>query len=326
MTRLGELIRSEIQRGGPVSFERFMERALYHPEHGYYLRDKDPFGKQGDFFTNSQMQPVFGRFIARQIEQWRREMGSPPEFTVVELGAGRGETLAEVKKALPDVECIAVERGTGPLPGGFTGVVYSNEFFDALPVRVVEKRGAILTELLVGLDEERFGWLAVDTHDAALEQYVDRYAPGLSGGQRLEVNLQALHELERIAGALERGYVLTIDYGYTAEEIAAGRRFPQGSLMAYQSHQALEDVLTEPGECDITAHVNFTALEERGRDLGLDSLGLRTQARFLLDLGEGDQFASVLAGSEVEALQLRLQLKSLLIGMGETFRVLVQRK
>jgi SAM-dependent MidA family methyltransferase len=325
MTRLGELIRSEIQRGGPISFERFMEQALYHPEHGYYLRDKDPFGGEGDFFTNSQLQPVFGRFIARQIEQWRREMGSPPEFTVVEIGAGRGETLAEVQKALPDVECVAAERGTGSLPGGFTGVVYSNEFFDALPVRALEKRGTSFTELLVGLDEERFCWLKAGTPGAALDQYVNRYAPGLSDGQRLEVNLAALHELERIAGALQRGYVLTIDYGYTAEEIAAGR-FPQGSLMAYKRHQAQQDVLAEPGECDITAHVNFTALEEKGRDLGLEPLGLRTQARFLLDLGEADQFAGVLAGSEAEGLRLRLQLKSLLIGMGETFRVLVQRK
>lgn len=326
MTGLGELIRDEIQRGGPLSFERFMERALYDPEQGYYTRGRDPFGKEGDFFTNSQIQPLFGRFIARQIEQWRRELGSPPGFTVVELGAGRGETLAEVQKAMPDVECIAAERGTGELPSRFTGVVYSNEFFDALPVRVVQKRKTGLAELLVGVDGESLCWLEAVTLDAALEKYVGRYAPGLSDGQRLEVNLEALNALERVAAALEHGYVLTIDYGYTAKEIAAGRRFPQGSLMAYQRHQAREDVLAEPGGCDITAHVNFTALEERGCELGLEPLGLRTQAQFLLDLAETDQFAAVLAGPEAETLQLRLQLKSLLIGMGETFRVLVQRK
>jgi SAM-dependent MidA family methyltransferase len=324
MTPLEELIRAEIHGVGPVSFERFMRLALYHPEQGYYMRGEDPFGKAGDFFTNSQIQPVFGRLIARQIEQWRREMGSPADFTVVELGAGRGETLAEVRGALPDVECLAIERGTGEVPSAFRGVVYSNEFFDALPVRVVAKRGAALNELLVGLDDEGFRWVDAETLDPILERYMQRYAPELPDGQRIEVNLEALRELENIAGALEQGYVLTIDYGYTAEEIAAGRRFPQGSLMAYKKHQAEDNVFDEPGECDITAHVNFTALEDRGRDLGLEPLGLRTQAQFLVDLGEGDNFAGLLVGPRAQ--QLRMQLKSLLFGMGETFRVLVQRK
>ncbi len=326
MTRLEERIRGEIHRVGPVSFERFMDLALYHPGQGYYMRGEDPFGKAGDFFTNSQVQPAFGRLIAQQIERWRREMGSPPDFTVVELGAGRGETLAEVRKALPDVECLAVERGMGELPSRFRGVVYSNEFFDALPVRVVVKRGESLRELLVGLDDERLCWVDAETLDPILERYIQRYAPELPDGQRIEVNLEALRELENIASVLEQGYLLTIDYGYRAEEIAIGRRFPQGSLMAYKKHQSQEDVFAEPGQCDITAHVNFTALEERGRDLGLEPLSLRTQAQFLVDLGEDDDFAAVLAAPEAEARQLRMQLKSLLFGMGETFHVLVQRK
>ena len=328
MTPVAEVIHEEIRAGGPISFRRFMDLALYHPEHGYYLRGEDPFGREGDFYTNSQLQPVFGRLIAQQIARWREEMGSPEEFTVVELGAGRGETLAEVKKALPAVRCLAVERTEGTLPKRFQGVVYSNEFFDALPVCLVEHGRGGLAEWLVDSREGGFEWLQGGGDvEPGLADYISRYAAGLAEGDRIEVNLKALDELERIAGALKRGYVLTIDYGYSAEEIAAGRRFPQGSLMAYERHQAREDVLSEPGMRDITAHVNFTALEKRGEELGLAPEGLRTQAQFLLGLGEADNFAAVIeAATDAEALQLRMQLKSLLFGMGETFRVLVQKK
>lgn len=328
MTPVAELLHEEIRAGGSISFRRFMELALYHPGHGYYTRGEDPFGREGDFYTNSQLQPVFGRLIAQQIARWREELGSPSDFTVVELGAGRGETLAEVQQALPTVRCLAVERMEGTLPQGFQGVVYSNEFFDALPVHLVECGADGLAEWLVDSHDDSFCWVPCSRPaEPSVGAYIDKYAAGLAEGDRIEVNLRALEELERIAGALDRGYVLTIDYGYSAEEIAAGRRFPQGSLMAYERHQAHEDVLSEPGSRDITAHVNFTALEEHGKELGLEWLGLQTQAQFLLSLGETDNFESVLqADSDTATMQLRMQLKSLLFGMGETFRVLVQRK
>lgn len=328
MTPVAELLHQEIRTTGSISFQRFMDLALYHPNHGYYTRGEDPFGREGDFYTNSQLQPVFGRFIAQQIARWRDEMGSPEEFTVVEVGAGRGETLAEVRKALPSVRCLAVERMEGALPQGFQGVVYSNELFDALPVHLVERSADGLAEWLVDSRNDTFRWVERGRPaEPIVADYVDKYAAGLPEGDRIEVNLRALEQLERIAGALERGYVLTIDYGYSAEEIAAGRRFPQGSLMAYERHQAREDVLTEPGNRDITAHVNFTALELLGEELGLESLGLRTQAQFLFALGEADNFATIIEGAtDAESLQLRMHLKSLLFGMGETFRVLVQKK
>ena len=327
MTLLEALIHEEIRAHGPISFRRFMDLALYHPVHGYYMRGEDHFGREGDFYTNSQLQPVFGRLISQQIVRWREEMGSPEDFTVVELGAGRGETLAEVRKALPEARCLAVERTCGTLPEAFQGVVYSNEFFDALPVHLVERRSEVLIELLVASDGGGFQWMTGRPAKPPAANYISRYAPGFADGDRIEVNLDALDECERIAAALKRGYVLTIDYGYTSEEIAAGRRFPRGSLMAYERHHAEEDVLANPGRRDITAHVNFTALEARGRDFGLDSLGLRTQAQFLFALGETDNFAAALeAATDTEALHLRMQLKSLLFGMGETFRVLVQKK
>ena len=330
MSPLEEAIRREIGRNGPIPFRRFMELALYHPEHGYYRRARDPFGVKGDFYTNSQLQPVFGRLVAQQIARWQEEMGNPADFTVVEMGAGRRETLEQVRKALQGIRTVAVDRAVGELPARFSGVIYSNELFDALPVhfvtRRVTRRDSGVVEMLVDAADDGFRWVEDESSNPVLAEYVDRYAPALADGRKIETNLAALEELERIANALERGFVLTIDYGYTAGELARGR-FPDGSLMSYQRHQAQEDVLREPGERDITSHVNFTALEERGRDFGLESMGLISQAQFLLNVGEADQFQTALAAcDEPEAARLRMQLKSLLFGMGETFRVLVQRK
>jgi SAM-dependent MidA family methyltransferase len=333
MTRLGDpslaaLIREEIRRQGPMPFRRFMELALYHERWGYYRRGRDPFGAAGDYFTNSQLQPVFGRLLAQQVDRWRAGMGFPRDFSLLELGAGRGETTSALADRLQGVSCIGVEHGgESRYDGPLCGVVFSNEFFDALPVHSVEKRGSGLVEHYVETAGESFRFVDGGASDPRLQAYLERYAPGLAAGQRIEVNLAALERLEWIAAILDRGYVFTIDYGYTAEEIAHGRRFSDGSLMSYRQHQACEDVLADPGGQDITAHVNFTALERRGEELGLVSLGLKTQAQFLMEVGEVDQFAAALeAGSEEENLRLRMQLKTLLFGLGETFRVLVQRK
>ena len=135
-TPAGELLAGEIRRNGPVTFRRFMEVALYHSEHGYYRRAQrapsDPFGKHGDFFTAEQIQPVFGILMAARIRQLYREMGEPREFTVVELGAGR----REMAEAFSEWVYIPVDLDAGSLPEKFCGVVFSNEFFDALPVEV----------------------------------------------------------------------------------------------------------------------------------------------------------------------------------------------
>ena len=311
MTPLAELLRDEIRRGGPVSFHRFMEAALYHPEHGYYRRPHDPFGRQGDFYTAAQLQPVYGILMGERIRSLWRDLGSPPGFEIVELGAGRGE-MAEAFRDLP---YVPVDVGCGAFPEKFWGVVFSNEFFDALPVHRVVWRDRSAVEARVGWAGERFVWVDGEPVSNEVAAYIERYLPGER--RSAEVNLEARRWVERITRSLERGYVFTVDYGYTSAESI---RFPDGTLMSYRRHAATGDVLADPGERDITAHVCFTALEGPG----LETVRFESLARTLLDAAQADQFAAALAGDD--AGRRRLLLKTLLVGMGETFRVLIQRR
>jgi SAM-dependent MidA family methyltransferase len=348
MTPAGEVLAAEIAREGSISFRRFMEVALYHPEHGYYRRTRDPFGKQGDFFTAEQIQPVFGTLIAARVRQLHAAMGNAAEFTVVELGAGRGE----MEEAFREWRYIPVEIDSGELPERFSGVVFSNEFFDALPVEAAIREGGVFRERRVAMRDGQFVWETGRECRDEVAEYLARYFPPPEEGWIYEANLEAARWMERIRGALASGFILTIDYGFTRAEAV---RFPAGTLMSYRRHTAIEEVLEQPGERDITAHVNFTALEEEGAARGLRRESFQTLAQLLLAAGEGDQFAAALSAepfagrhaasgrpacsndpatrssgvtAEIEAEQLRrrMQLKTLLFGMGETFRVLTQRK
>jgi len=319
VTPLIAILRDEILRQGPMAFHRFMEAALYHPMHGYYLRDRDPFGKRGDFYTAEQLQPVFGILMARLVAGLKRELGDPADFSVVELGAGRGE----MAPAFAPYRYTPVEAG-GDIPEPITGVVFANEFFDALPVDVLIRRGDGYREMHVGWRDDRCVWVEGPEAGGELAAYAAGYSGAIEEGGLLEVNLDALRWVERIAARLERGFLVAIDYGYTTRERL---RFPQGTLMSYRRHTAIEDVLHEPGERDITAHVDFSAMQDRCARCGLQPVRFETLARTLMRVGETDQFAEALAAqAPAEQLRRRMQLKSLLFDMGETFRVLLVGK
>ena len=299
MTPLAELLAAEIREHGPIPFRRFMEAALYHPEHGYYRRKQDPFGKKGDFFTAEQIQPVFGLLMAARVRQLYAGMGKPRDFTVVELGAGR----REMSEAFAEWNYIGVDLDGGALPERFTGVVFSNEFFDALPVEAAVFSNGEYRRQCVAFADGAFRWALGDTVSGEAGHFFRAYFPPPEEGRWYEANLAALDWMDRISHSLEDGYVLSIDYGYTRKESI---RFP---------------------ERDITAHVNFTALEERGAERGLETERFETLAQTILAAGEADRFASALAAEdERENLRRRMQLKTLLFGMGETFRTLLQRK
>lgn len=319
MTPLEEILRQLIRREGPIPFRRFMELALYHPEHGYYRRGRDPFGRAGDFFTAEQLQPVYGFLMAAAIEPLWKELGAPQDFTVVELGAGRGEMAS----AFSRWRYVPVEWDGDCLPDSIVGVVFANEFFDALPVDEAVRRQGRWRLMRVGWSGERFVWLEGEPAEDAVADYLERFVPQAPEGWLAEVHLDSLAWIERIARRLTRGFLLAVDYGYTRREFVL---YPRGTLMSYWRHRAFEDVLAAPGERDITSLVPFSVLEEHGAACGLRTLRLERLGRFLLEAaGRADLESFLAEGSEQERLRRRLQLKTLLVSFGESFRVLVQR-
>ncbi|HTK95360.1 MAG TPA: SAM-dependent methyltransferase [Terriglobales bacterium] len=352
MASLRAIIADEIRRHGPIPFSRYMELCLYHADLGYYSRAQEKFGKAGDFYTSSDVHAVFGRLLARQFEEMWRALGEPPRLEIIELGPGRGlfardvidwsarrfpkfhaamhyllvERSPGLRQKLFDTLRDAVNHGKAEIAASLpaapreNAIVFANEFFDALPVDVIAHEGLVQ----VGEEEGKFVESFVPPGDEHFD-FLDRYSVRPQEGERVEVCRPALEHAAKIAATMKRGFAVLIDYGYTRPEQVAGRHLD--TLMCYREHQASEDPYQAPGEQDITAHVNFTALEHAAQDAGMRPLGLVTQSQFLLGIGEETQFADAFEGCSIpqEHAKVALQLKHLVTpaGMGETFHVLV---
>ncbi|MDO8557821.1 MAG: SAM-dependent methyltransferase [bacterium] len=319
-----------------------MYRALYAPGTGYYTSGKTRIGRTGDYTTASEI-PAFGECIARWIWRRKKEMGKSEDFTIVELGAGDGSlarTILEYfgKEYEWSPRYIAVDvRPHSKEPGirwmtsqefkkefgadkQLTGVVISNEFFDALPVHRIIQKDRELQEIYVQSGQE----YAENISDECIASHWDSYGADLLEGQQAEVSLEALVWMEKIAQMLRRGFVLSIDYGDTAERLYAPYR-SGGTVMGYHNHMTTDSVYDRVGEQDITAHVNFTALINYGEKFGLEKLSFTTQAEFLLENGIMNTASKE---DSLEALNSRQAMKRLLLpgGFGEEFKVLVQKK
>ncbi len=301
---LVEAIRDEIAcSGGRITFERFMEIVLYHPQHGYYTSGKARIGKAGDYFTSVSVGPLFGKLLARQFQQWGVD-------EVVEFGGQRGLLRDDVLTAAPELRYRVVEVGD-PLPDQITGCVVSNEFLDALPVHRVHGD----REVYVTADfEETLGPLS----DARL--------PRLPVGYRSEFNLRALDWLEDVARRLQHGYVLTIDYGFEREEYFAPHH-KDGHLQCYSQHTRNANPYERVGEQDITAHVEFSSLIELGKKLGLEPVLFTDQSHYLLQIGESE-ISEIVERTAGEVSKERAAIHQLTHPalMGRAFKVLIQKK
>ena len=354
---LREVIADEIRRHGPIPFSRYMELCLYHPELGYYARPAEQFGKAGDYYTSSDVHAVFGRLLARQFEEMWRRLGAPGRIDLIELGPGRGlfardvldcggkryaefaqalryslvEQSATLRTRLHNRLSDYVEAGKAAIFDSFESavseardylIVFGNEFFDALPVEIIDARGAVrVAEAEGGLSEE------FAPPSAEELEFLDRYGVHPEGKGRVEVSLGSVGWMERIAAAFQAraGFAVLIDYGYTREQQLAERH--RDTLMTYSRHRAGRSVYDAPGRKDITAHVNFTALSRVAELSGLQLVALLTQSQFLLGIGEKSEFADALDGCRLpqERAKVALQLKHLISpeGMGEVFQVLI---
>ena len=348
---LRDSIADEIRERGPISFARFMERALYDARHGYYASGSGGLGPEGDFVTASDAGRAFGRCLARQLGEIDRLLQRPDPFDVVEVGAGRGllaRDLTEASQAgdadlFRRLRYAAIERSAAmresiarnapaaavidaaePPAGGRVGCLLAVELFDALPVHRVRRRDGALLEVVVELGAA--GELVEGEREPSVEvaAMAERYGAAADEGTEAEICLAALDELATLAAWIERGVLLLVDYGDSAERLYGGRR-PRGTLLAYHRHRTNEEYLERIGAQDLTAHVNFTALEDRARELGLAVLGRTSQDRFLIANGLLEVFdeRDAEAWRDPARVKQRLQARTLIQPlMGRGFQVL----
>ncbi len=350
MSGLRGIIEQEIRERGPIPFSRYMELCLYHPELGYYSRNAEQFGKAGDFYTSSDVHAVFGRLLARQFEEMWRVLGSPAAITLKEFGPGRGLFAQDVldwsQKKFPEffraVQYVLVEQspalreritdvlshhlGSGKAILVKTAeseespcIVFANEFFDAIPVDVLSLKGSLRIDTRGGKFVEMWGAASAEELE-----FLDRYSVHPEEGEHVEVPLQSRKAFSA-ASSFRRGFFVTIDYGYTREEQLAGRH--RGTLKAIRRHSVSANPYEAPGEQDITADVNFTALSTMAQQNGMHAQKLITQSQFLMGIGQANQFADAFEECRLpqERAKVALQLKHLVTpaGMGESFQVLI---
>ncbi|WP_414514107.1 class I SAM-dependent methyltransferase [Nostoc sp. PCC 9305] len=352
-----------------ITFAQFMDLALYHPEYGYYSSDAIKIGfKGGDFFTSPNLCADFGELLAEQFFQMWEILGKPVPFSLVEMGAGEGLLALHILKYhqqhYPDfftaLEYIIVEKSPSlrqkqqqrlqdfPVrwcnleeipPNAIAGCFFSNELVDAFPVHQFILETAELREIYVTTDSNEketcssFVEVTGEPSTPQLAEYLDLVEMNFNqsaypDGYRSEINLAALDWLSIVADCLQRGYVLTIDYGYPASRYYNPRR-SQGTLQCYYHHRFHDNPYINIGRQDITAHVDFTALERWGQKCNLKNVGFIQQGLFLMALGLGDRIAALSQQKQPlsQLLQHRDALHQLLdpTGLGG-FGILIQSK
>lgn len=348
---LAEIIRQKINERGPISFRDFMEMCLYYPDLGYYTNENEPIGFQGDFYTSCCLTPAFGAMIARQLEEMWHILGKG-DFTLVEYGAGTGmlchDILAYIKgipelyerikyciiEISPSMRCVEEKNlsekvswydGIGEIDGDIHCVI-SNELLDNFPVHQAVMKERPL-EVFVDFDGGFRELLVVA--DTNLNDYFDEMGIKLAPGFRTEVNLDARNWIEDVAARVERGFILTIDYGGRSADLLQERK-RCGTLMCYKGHQATDDPYKDIGRQDITTHVNFSALMHWGKKSGLYTHGLISQGLFLFALGFKEYLRKLYEGQQRDVLTMAREeafiSHTLLLDMGAKYNVLVQSK
>lgn len=364
---LVEKIRAEITEHGPITFARFMELALYDPEHGYYMTRAEErplesdaetrLGWRGDFLTAPDVHPLLGMILFRQIREIDALLDHPRPLTIVEIGPGKGTLVRDVLHAcsrsdsdlLTRLRYVLVERSPmmrraqeqmlAPYEGrrnrlqwvtaveelgdrAVTGLIYSNELVDALPIHRVTVRGGALKEIMVDVADAEFIESLADPSTPELGEYLRQQGITLPEGYTTEIHLEAVRWMKSVAQILDRGLVVTIDYGHTAQDYYAPTR-RDGTLLCYSRHRIVRDPYTMIGQQDMTAHVNFSALALAGEEHGVSVTGFTNLSHYLIGLGAEE----ILAEDPVDKNDLRRVAELFRPqGFGGTFKVLVQHK
>lgn len=350
---LSEMITSSRQKR--ISYHDYMEAVLYTPILGYYMREKEKIGINGDFYTSSNIGDVFGRTLARWFVFLIKESGLPPN--IVEIGAGNGKLAYDILGYIKEEEPVLWEGFTYILVDSspyhrdlqqrriqsckqvifaatleecpqINGILFSNELFDALPVHIIEKNKGKLVEIFIAYNEEKLVEIKEPLESHQIVSYLEKHNISLNENQRYEVPLKMVKEYENIASHLQSGILVTIDYGYTEQEWKKAAHH-QGSLRGFFQHKMVETILEHPGEMDLTTHIHFDTLINLGKNMNVSTRGLLRQNEFLQSGGILEELKDHADTNPFSELAKRNRaIRNLIIpgGHSEYYRVLLQTK
>lgn len=352
------LIKNRISEDeGYITFNDFMTISLYDEIYGYYTKSHPPVGKDGDFITSPHTGPLFGALITVQLNEFNNILNNP-FFDIVEMGAGAGYLAYDILNYLkgnfnefykrirfhivePFANSLKIQQERlssfqnkiffystiKELPS-ITGCFISNELLDAFPVHLIHKKNGSFKEVALTLKSDEIVEILIDIQsDSFLSKYINKYIPStLPDGYVTEVNLDIKNWFENINEKIVKGYIFTIDYGFTSKEYYNPSR-NKGTLLCYKDHRLNENYLKVPGEQDITAHINFSYLSHIGKNFNYITEGYTDQVSFLGSLDFQQTYNSLFG--EINPLSPEyMAVKRLIIpqGMGTSHKIMIQSK
>jgi len=333
----------------PLSFEKYMELSLYHPEYGYYARAKLP-SKKGDYITSPCVHKIFGATLVYQIIEMYEILGKPKDFLIVEAGAGQGflakdileysekkgyffnylivEPFSNIEKIQKNTleffkEKVSWVKSLEELPK-FKGVFLSNELFDSFPVKLIQKNGKKVKEVWLEVKTKgEIKEILREVEDERIFKIIEPYCFFWKEGYRTEVCLKVEEFYKNLSEKMDEGFIITIDYGYPRQDYYSPER-SRGTLLCYYQHKAFDNPYLKPGEMDITSHVDFTLLREMGEKYGFLNVSFTQQGSFLVSLGINEVFYEISERTWKDMSALKFLI--LPEGLGTSHWVLVQAK
>jgi len=338
-----------------------MEAALYHPTEGYYCKPgRKRWGREGDYRTSPERSDLFAATFGRYFARLYDELQRPAEWTIVEVGGGDGHFARGLLQSLQehcrhaffacryvlDEVSINSRQHAEKRIAGFgdriqfetllnlnpidAGIIFSNELLDAFPVHRLTKKEGQVFELYVTTIGEKFVWSLGPLSTPRLSEYCREYGTEPAEGQIVEINLAIETWLANVAEKLNAGYLITVDYGAERGELHTDPERSQGTLRAYYRHQFVDDVLTRPGELDLTTTIDWTYVKRAGERAGFEVVEFSRQDKFLLQAGLLEELERQTdeAESEAEKLQFRTRSREMILpgAMGSSFQVLVMKR
>jgi len=337
---------------GMITYADYIQFALYDPEYGYYMREKVKIGKEGDFYTSSNVSSIYGKTFARWfamlaengmaasavceigggngrfarsfLEEWKEVSNEPLTYYIVETSPYHRKLQKDLLS--PEFEIIQLESLKEL--NYFEGMIFSNELFDALPVHLIEKEKGELFELMVSVVGDQLTERKVPLTNPEILAFLQESGLKLSNSQRIEIPLQMEKMIQGIAERLKKGVAVTVDYGYTTEDWGHPSR-RNGSLRGYYKHQMENNVLNHTGEMDITSHIHFDWLINRGEKYSLQFVEKLRQDEFLLKSGilkELEENYDPNPFSETSKRNRAIRSLIMPSGISGSFHILIQQK